>query len=165
MESAQQSMKGIPKHILLNSSPRVLSHVLVWVIPLFLCASLFFFCPIGTHHYCLYCPPLTPSSLLAFHSFTVLLYQESSVRSFSSCLCRALCSSCPLYPHCGRGAEKRCTWEAHLGYSCVAAIGVYTWADGCQCVFSNADLCVSVCVGVCICRTAIWGIRSHLGFS
>lgn len=44
--------------------------------------------------------------------------------------------------------EKRYTWEAHLGYSCAAAIGVYTWADGCQCLFSHEDLCVSVCGGV-----------------
>lgn len=84
----------------------------------------------------------------SFHSFAVLLYRESSVLSFSSCLCSALCSSCPLYSHCGRGVEKRCTWEAHLGYSCVAAIGVYLWADGCQCVFTCRSLCV--CVWGCI---------------
>lgn len=65
MELAQQSIKGIPKHILLNSSPCVLSCVSVSHPTVPLCFPLLF-CPIGTHHYCLYCPPLTVSSLLVF---------------------------------------------------------------------------------------------------
>lgn len=34
MELDRRSIKGIPKHVLLNSSPCALSHLKVWVIPL-----------------------------------------------------------------------------------------------------------------------------------
>lgn len=64
-----------------------------------------------------------------------------------------------LYPHCGRGVERRYTWEAHLGYSCAAVI------VKCMCGRISVSVCfhirmsmfLCVCVWVISCAAVIWG--------
>lgn len=152
MELAQQSIKGIPKHILLNSSPCVLSHVLVWVIPLFLCASLFFFCPIGTHRYCLYCPPLTLSSLLVF--WVLPLFRCLTVSGKLSSLIFFLSMQCALFFLSSLfSLREGCREEMYVGSTsgllmCGSDRSVYVGGWVSVCVFTCRSLCV--CVWGCI---------------
>lgn len=119
--------------------------------------------------------PVLPPSRFLFHVFVPLhswdtwhiasvslrepllhLLIASEVPRSSLCSSSAASSSSLLPCGVERGDS---TWEAHLGYSCAAAIADCACGrTGCQCVFSHADTCVSVCGRVFVCS-------SHLLFT
>lgn len=121
--------------------------------------------------------PLLCSSLLVFCVPPFPPYLPPSVKHTALPICslslsparRALpCFLVLFIPSDGEFAARRYTWEAHLGYSCAAAIAascVGRWVSVCVFCMHVFVLCIRVCVcgGIHLSGAAIQGRSSHLG--
>lgn len=129
------------------------------------------------HCSCLTRPPFTLCSLLVFCVPPFPPYLAPSVKHTTLPICslslslfctaRSAVLPRPLYSQRWRGAARRYTWEAHLGYSCAAAIAascVGRWVSVCVfCMHMFVLWAVCVCVWIRLSGAAIWGRSSHLG--
>lgn len=118
-----------------------------------LCSSLLVFC---VPPFPPYLPPSVKHTALPICSLSLL----------HGALCRASSSSLfPAMASLQRGDIY--TWEAHLGYSCAAAIAascVGRWVSVCVFCMHVFVLCIRVCVGgIHLSGAAIQGRSSHLG--